>query len=86
MMNGINDGMGAGGWLLMSVFWVALIAVIVWAVAALSTRDGSRDSAASGLAERPDEVLDRRLASGEIDAATYDTLRAKLREARSTRM
>jgi len=85
MMNGINDGMGAGGWLLMSVFWVALIAVIVWVVAALFTREGTRD-AASGLAERPDEVLDRRLASGEIDPATYDTLRAKLREARSARM
>ncbi len=86
MMNGINDGMGAGGWLLMSVFWVVLIAVIVWVVAALSTRSGSRDAAASGMAERPDEVLDRRLASGEIDAATYDSLRAKLREARSARM
>ncbi len=86
MMNGINDGMSAGGWLLMSVLWVALIAVIVWVVAALVTRSGSGDAAGSGLAERPDDVLDRRLASGEIDAATYDALRAKLREARSARM
>lgn len=86
MMDGINDGMGAGGWVLMSVFWVAAIAVIVWVVAALVTRGGSSDAAGSSLAERPDEVLDRRLASGEIDSATYDTLRAKLREARSGRM
>ena len=86
MMNGFNDGMGAGGWLLMSVFWVALIAVIVWVVAALFTQNGNRDSSARGLAERPEDVLDRRLASGEIDTATYDTLRAKLREARAARM
>jgi putative membrane protein len=85
MMNGINDGMGAGGWVLMSVFWVALIAAIVWAVAALSTRH-PHGTASVGLAERPDEVLDRRLASGEIDIETYDTLRGKLRDARSGRV
>ena len=85
MMNGINDGMGAGGWVLMSVFWVALIAAIVWAVAALSSRH-SHGTSSVGLAERPDEVLDRRLASGEIDTETYDTLRGKLRDARSGRV
>jgi len=84
MMNGFNDGMSAGGWLLMSVFWVALIAVVVWAVAALLPRNGRRDDI-GGLAERPEEVLDRRLASGEIDAETYDMLRGKLRDARVSR-
>ena len=84
MMNGINDGMGAGGWVLMSVFWVVLIAAIVWAVAALSHQ--SHGTSSVGLAERPDEVLDRRLASGEIDTETYDTLRGKLRDARSGRV
>lgn len=83
-MNGFNDGMSAGGWLLMSVFWVALIAVVVWAVAALLPRNGRRDDI-GGLAERPEEVLDRRLASGEIDAETYDMLRGKLRDARVSR-
>jgi putative membrane protein len=85
MMNGINDGMGAGGWVLMSVFWVVLIAAIVWAGAALSSRHRG-GTAAVGLAERPDEVLDRRLASGEIDMDTYDALRGKLRDARSGRV
>lgn len=84
MMNGFNDGMSAGGWLLMSVFWVALIAVVVWAVAALLPRNGRRDDS-GGLAERPEEALDRRLASGEIDAETYDMLRSKLRDARASR-
>jgi putative membrane protein len=85
MMNGFNDGMGAGGWVLMSVFWVALIAAIVWAVAALSSR-GDRRADRDGLLERPEEALDRRLASGEIDVETYDTLRGKLREARAGRV
>jgi putative membrane protein len=67
------------------VFWVALIAAIVWAVAALSSR-GDRRADRDGLLERPEEALDRRLASGEIDVETYDTLRGKLREARAGRV
>ena len=86
MMNGFYDGMGAGGWLLMAVFWVALIAVIVWAVASLFTRAGGDGAASDNLAERPEEILDRRLASGEIDTATYDMLHTKLRDARPARV
>ena len=82
MMNHWYDSMGAGGWLLMSVLWVALIALIVWAVANLFPRGGRNTS---DLAERPEEILDRRLASGEIDADTYDTLRGKLHEAHTGR-
>jgi putative membrane protein len=85
MMNGFNDGMNAGGWVVMSVFWVVLIAAIVWAVAALSSRNDRR-AGSGGLLERPEEALDRRLASGEIDVDTYDTLRGKLRDARASRM
>jgi putative membrane protein len=85
MMNGINDGMGAGGWVLMSVFWVALVAAIVWAAAALSSR-AHHATTTVGPLERPEELLDRRLASGEIDEATYDALRGKLRDARSGRV
>lgn len=83
MMDGWDGGMGVAGWLLMTVFWVALIAGIVWAVASLfpSRRDGS-----TMPPERPEEVLDRRLAHGEIDAATYDELRGKLRAARAERV
>ena len=85
MMNGINDGMGAGGWVLMSVFWVVLVAAIVWAVAALSSRAPHATTTVGSL-ERPEEALDRRLASGEIDEATYDALRDKIRDARSGRV
>ncbi len=36
---------------------------------------------AGATGERPGEILERRLASGEIDAEAYDALREKLRAA-----
>lgn len=79
-----SGGMGAAGWVLMSVIWVVLIAVIVWAMAALFGRN-DRSSGAT-IADRPEEILDRRLASGEIDHNTYDALRAKLQAAHAQRL
>ena len=78
MMN-FSGGMGAAGWVLMPVIWVVLIAAIVWAIAALFGRNDRSNSVTT--AARPQEILDRRLASGEIDHDTYDTLRAKLQAA-----
>ena len=82
MMDGWDGGMSGAGWLFMTVFWIALLAVVVWAVASLFPRSDGRQ----GTAERPEDVLDRRLARGEIDPATYDELRAKLRVARAERV
>ena len=83
MMNGLNGGMGAGGWLFMSLFWVLLLVVIVWAAAQLFP--GRRASAAPATGPSPEpplgqpqQILDRRLASGEIDVATYEQLRETL--------
>lgn len=84
MMNGWYGSMGAGGWILMSVLWVLLVAAIVWAVASLAGR-GAPAAARAEPAERADEILDRRLAAGEIDAASYDALRRKLRDAHAVR-
>lgn len=78
MMNW-SDGMGSGGWAVMAVFWMLLIAGMVWAAVVLLRR--SDHSAGPGAVLGPSEILDRRLATGEIDAATYDALRAKLRPA-----
>ena len=41
---------------------------------------------AEAVPERPEEILDRRLARGEIDQATYEQLRATLRGARAERV
>lgn len=69
------SSMGTGDWLAMSLFWVVVLGAIVWVVVHLAPRGQGADG---DRRERPDEVLDRRLAAGEIDAATYDALRAKL--------
>lgn len=78
-----DGGMGAGSWLLMAVFWGLLIVAIVWAVASLFP---ARGPGRVDVPERPEEILDRRLARGEIDPATYDDLRAKLTAARAERV
>ncbi len=76
MFNGY--GMGAAGWLLMAIFWVAVFALIVWAVLKmLPSRSETRVLTATHR-ESPREILDRRLANGEIDVATYERLSAKL--------
>ena len=75
MFNGY--GMGAAGWLLMMLFWIALIALVVFAVMRMFPRTeptpGSRERP-----EEPREILKRRLASGEIDVDTYEQLSSKL--------
>jgi putative membrane protein len=75
-------GMGAGGWVLMTVFWIVVVAVVVWAIVRLvpSRTDDVREPprAAAEPPEKPREILDRRLASGEIDVETYEELRSQL--------
>lgn len=68
-------GMGAGGWILTMLVWVVLIALIVWVAVRLFPTRGTQ---AEETIERPEELLDRRLARGEIDPDTYDKLREKL--------
>lgn len=56
-------------WLWMAVFWGAVIAGVVWLV-----RSTGRRSVATSV----DEILKRRLASGEIDAEQYRMLKQEL--------
>jgi len=85
MMDGW-DGMGVAGWFAMTVFWVALIAAIVWSLANLFPGRNSGEPTNGERSERPEDILDRRLARGEIDSSTYDELRTKLRVARAERV
>lgn len=80
-----NGGMDGGAWVLMTVFWVILIAAVVWALVSLFPGRGTGGEDVQ-MRERPEDILDRRLVRGEIDPATYDELRAKLVAARAERM
>jgi putative membrane protein len=79
MMNGYGTGMGAGGWTLMIVFWLLLVAVIGLAITRIfpSVRgDGSAD--VGSRSQNPERLLDERLARGEIDVETYEQLHEAL--------
>lgn len=77
MMNGWDTGMGAGGWILMIILWVAVIVLIVWAIGRLFPPRGATDSREVAK-DHADEILDRRLARGEIDTEEYSRLRDAL--------
>lgn len=72
--------MGSAGWLLMIGFWAAVIAVIVWAVTRLFPKEstGGRSRAVPLRRQDPQQVLNQRLASGEIDPETYIAARQEL--------
>lgn len=67
----------------MMVVWIALIAVVVWGVVRIVGAASSRATpqGAEGVEsrpERPQDILDRRLASGEIDIEEHRRLREAL--------
>lgn len=76
MMGGMMGGFGSMG--LMSIFWVLIIGLIVWAIVA-SVR-GPNESK-SPDPSRPDSALDilkKRYARGEINKEEYDEKRKEL--------
>ena len=71
MMNWYDNGGMNGSWMIfMGIFWVVIIGLGIWFVTRLTRREK-----ASGSKETPRQILDRRLASGEIDASDYATSR-----------
>ncbi|GAU69788.1 hypothetical protein SSP35_14_01220 [Streptomyces sp. NBRC 110611] len=77
-----------GGWAWMAfmpLLWIALIGLVVWAVIRLThgASDGGPSGGSRGWQDRehretPEEILDRRFASGEIDADAYNEARKHL--------
>ena len=80
MMGWYGGGMGPLGWLAMGAFWLTLLGLIVWLVVRLLP--GSEGGATRSTGESALEILDRRLASGEIDLETWQAQRAALVAAR----
>ena len=63
---------GYGTWMML-LFWGVLVALVVWAVIRM-TRHSSPPTSAEG----PRQILDRRFASGELDAEQYGEARRVL--------
>jgi putative membrane protein len=75
-MGGYGNGMGSLGWLGMGVFWLVLIGLVVWLV--VRSLPGSGDGTARKTGESALEILDRRLASGQIDTQAWQAHRSAL--------
>ena len=89
------DWYGGGGssfaplmWMMMGLFWIALIALIIFLVIRLLPGSGTARAAsrasqpASATPESPAQILDRLFALGEIDEQTYRARRTALAEMR----
>ena len=80
-MNWYRDGNGwmdGGGMLWMALIWLVIIGLSIWLVTWLTRRDKSVERP-----ESPRQILDRRLAAGEIDPTAYAQAR-RLIEGHST--
>jgi putative membrane protein len=70
-----GDGYGwmdGSGMLFMGIMWILILGLGIWLVTWLTRRDRSLSAP---KAESPRQILDRRLAAGEIDSATYTQAR-----------
>ena len=76
MMGSYGNAMGSLGWLGMGVFWLLLLALIGWLVMRLLPGSSGRTTRSTG--ESALEILDRRLASGQIDMQAWQAQRAAL--------
>jgi putative membrane protein len=57
-----------------SAVWVVAVVAITWAVISIARSDRPR----AGSGDAPEEILDRRLARGELDVEEYERLRGAL--------
>jgi putative membrane protein len=83
MMGSYGNGMGSLGWLGMSVFSLLLLGLIVWLVMRLLPGSSGQTSRPTG--DSAAEILDRRMANGEIDVPEWQTQRAALQGTQDNR-
>ena len=69
-------GMMFGGFLFL-LFWVAVIALVVWAIAKVA-RGGERVSSPSGARPGPLDIARERYARGEISREEFEQLKQDL--------
>ena len=83
MMGSYGNGMGSLGWLGVGAFWLLLLWLIVWLVVRLLPGSSGRTPNPTGSSAA--EILDRRLASGEIDVSAWQAQRTALRGTQDNR-
>ena len=77
---------GWGGGIFMGVFWLLVIALIVFAIVYLVRQTGGRQFAGGPRGgpppdrESPRDILDRRYAEGELSREEYEQMKKDLKE------
>ena len=77
MMGWYHDGMGGGGWILMTLAMVAFWALVIFAIVAIF-RGTQRPTESTPDRRDPRQILDERFARGEIDEEEYHARRSVL--------
>jgi uncharacterized membrane protein len=83
MMGSYGNGIGSLGWLGMGVFGLLLLGLIVWLVMRLLPGSTGRTSHPTG--DSAAEILDRRMANGDIDIPAWQAQRAALQGTQDSR-
>jgi len=74
MMNGMFGGGMWFGW----IFWIVMIAIIVWAVTLFTNKSRSENSNNFVEKETPLSILKKRYAKGEITKEQFDEMKKDL--------
>lgn len=78
-----NDGLGWGGWIVMTLFMVAFWGLVIFGIVAVFRGlNGGGQSPAPRHERGPQQILDERFARGEIDADEYRARQQVLRSPR----
>jgi putative membrane protein len=80
MMSGFGMGLGGFGFLLMAVFWIAIIAAAIWLLSNLFPKSSASQSPGK-TAESAVDILKRRYAHGEIGREEYEAILKDLERA-----
>ena len=67
------------------VFWLVLLGLIVWLVVRLLPDSGNSNSPARGTGDSALDILDRRLANGQLDLPSWQAQRAALQGVQDVR-
>ena len=77
-----NDGMGWGGWVVMTLTMLAFWSLVVFGVVAMFRGDRENRTTQVPRERDPLQILDERFARGDIEGEEYRARRDELRTAR----
>lgn len=82
MMTGIGLGFGGLGIVIMVLFWVGLIALVVWLVRVIFPSQQPTQKTSPDNPQNAQEILKRRYARGEITREQFELMKEDLQSAK----